>query len=297
MSPHLTSTLGDLNREMSVDSLTIDDLSIEDDDCPPAWRKKSRTPKPRLPPSLLWQIPSDVLKQKEGRKKLSTERYNALGCRVCNKTFHKRDQLLFHMEDHHKDKASLSVSRFPKTFSPSLSRGPSRSPRENTAATRRSSRMLNRSTTYQDDEDIEVLDEMSWSSPSSRSNRAKGSRKKNAVEVVDLDDSDDDDIQEITMELDEDPPRVVQKEDEEILLLEDENVSNLKRKSYSNSGNLKKRKLDKENDVTLDEMIEVKSQSGKSLFVKKSTLSKVLPSYDQKRKVSPVERLLSLSPT
>ena len=48
--------------------MSSDDLNMmyEDEDHAPI-KKKSRRPKPRLPPSLFWYIPTDVLNSKEGR--------------------------------------------------------------------------------------------------------------------------------------------------------------------------------------------------------------------------------------
>ena len=51
---------------MSSDDFNMKD---EDEDYAPV-KKKSRRPKPRLPPSLFWYIPTEVLKSKDGTKKL-----------------------------------------------------------------------------------------------------------------------------------------------------------------------------------------------------------------------------------
>ena len=303
---------------MSSDDLTLENLNMKDDDHAPV-SKKSRSPKARLPPSLLWQIPTEVLKQKDGNKKVGTVRYNTLGCKVCNISFHKKEALSFHMEGYHRNSSAQLRS------SPSVSRVSSRSTPQRVPARRRSNRMMNRSISYNDDDDddIEVLDDFNTSTisersgpsprssrtgPSPRSSRSGGKSRRDMVEVVDLGDSDDDDIQDITMDLAEEPRRSsrikhvssTQRTDEEILLYEDDQVgegSNLKRRSNSphiRSDALKKQRLE-DNTITMEEMIEVKSKSGESLFLKKSTLSKVLPQPEFKSRVSPVERLLRLA--
>ena len=76
-----------------------------------------------------------------------------------------------------------------------------------------------------------------------------------------------------------------------------DDVSKLKRKSEScqkSGDSLKKPKVSEQTDVTVDEeIVEVKNKSGKSLFVKKSTLSKVMSETRLKSGVvSPVARHL-----
>ena len=266
---------------MSLTQITLESLSLEDDDFSPVQRKKPRNPKNRLPASLLWQIPASVLKQKKGRKLWSTDRYNDLGCKGCNISFHKKDQLMFHMEEEHRNKSS-AIRPMSKTSPRSL--------RQNPATVRRSPRVLNRSrgSRCDDDDDIEVLDDLDCSFNSQQSGSSRPRRS--SIEVVDLEDSDeDDDIQEITLDEEEreDPltekVSLIPKEDEEILLVEDDNigdVSKFKRKSESfqqNEDSLKKPKISGQTEVTVgEEIIEVKNKSGKSMFVKKSTLSKVM---------------------
>ena len=285
---------------MSLTEITLETLSLEDDDFSPVQRKKSRNPKNRLPASLLWQIPASVLKQKKGRKLWSTDRYNDLGCKGCNISFHKKDQLRFHMEEEHQNK-SIAIRPSSKTSPRSL--------RQNPATNRRSPRMLNRSRGSKcDDDDIEVLDDLDCSFNSQQSGSSRPRRS--SIEVVDLEDSDEeDDIQEITLveEQREDSlsekVSLIQKQDEEILLVEDDNigeVSKFKRKSeffQQSEDSLKKPKMSGQTDVSLgDEMIEVKNKSGKSMFVKKSTLSKVMSETRLKSGVvSPVARHLSTS--
>ena len=72
-------------------------------------------------------------------------------------------------------------------------------------------------------------------------------------------------------------------QDEELLLAEDDVITkedeNKKRKSLSSlqSPNLKKQKTVTEKSKS-DEMVEVKSASGKSMFVNKATLEKIMAS-------------------
>ena len=271
---------------MSVSQITLETLSLEDDDFSPVQRKKSRNPKSRLPTSLLWQIPASVLKQKRGRKLWSTDRYNDLGCKICNISFHKKDQLSFHLEDEHQNK-SVVVRTSLKT--------PPRSVRQNPSTTRRSPRILNRRSGYQcdeDDDDIEILDDLdsSFSSQHSRSGVSSKPRRSTGtdIEVVDLDESDDEEIMEISQSEAIQNSQVekvssIRKKDEEILLLEDDNIaddskSKRKSESFQQSGDmLKKKRLSGQTEITVDEeIIEVKNKSGRSLFVKKSTLSKVM---------------------
>ena len=176
------------------------------------------------------------------------------------------------MEEEHQNRSTVSRP---------ASRTPPRSVRQTPTTTRRSSRMLNRSRGYQsdDDDDIEVLDDLDCSFNSQQSGSGASPRPRSSgIEVVDLEDSeDDDDIQEITLGQAE-KVSSIQKKDEEILLVEDDDnigdVPNFKRKSESfqqSNDILKKPKV-----TVGEEIIEVKNKSGKSLFVKKSTLSKVM---------------------
>lgn len=188
------------------------------------------------------------------------------------------------MEEEHQNK-SVAIR-------PSSKSSP-RSLRQHPATNRRSPRMLNRSRGYQadDDDDIEVLDDLDCSFNSQQSKSGASSRpRRYSIEVVDLEDSDDDDIQEIcqTEEQREDAlaeeVSLIQKKDEEILLLEDDDnigdVSKFKRKSecfQESEDSLKKPKVSGQTEVTVgEEIIEVKNKSGKSMFVKKSTLSRVM---------------------
>ena len=234
----------------------------------------------------------------------STDRYNDLGCKGCNISFHKKDQLMFHMEEEHQNK---SVA-----FRPS-SRTPPRSLRQKPATARRSPRMLNNSIGSQrigddeDDDDIEVLEDLDCSFISQQSGSGTSSRPRRSrddIEVVELDleDSDSDDIQELSQTQAE-KVSVIQKQDEEILLLEDDNIgesTKFKRKSegfQQSEESLKKTKVSRQTEVTSGgEIIEVKNKSGKSLFVSKSTLSKVMTETRFKSGVvSPVARLLATS--
>ena len=214
------------------------------------------------------------------------------------------------MEEEHQHKSS--ASRPASKTSP-------RSLRQKPVTSRRSPRMLNRSLGYQpeDDDEIEVLDDPDCSFNSQHSGSPASSRsRRSSIEVVDLEDSDDDDdIQEISQAGDVllMEPRegaltgkvsLIQKKDEEILLVEDDDnigdVSKFKRKSESfqqSDDNLKKSKVSGQTEVTVgEEIIEVKNKSGKSLFVKKSTLSKVMSETRLKTgAVSPVASLLATS--
>ena len=158
-----------------------------------------------------------------------------------------------------------------------------------------------------DDDDIEVLEDLDCSFISQQSGSGTSSRPRRSrddIEVVELDleDSDSDDIQEVGPTQAE-QVSLIQKKDEEILLLEDDNIGDVtkfKRKSegFQQSGeSLKKTKVSRHNEVTSGgEIIEVKNKSGKSLFVSKSTLSKVMTETRFKSGVvSPVARLLATS--
>ena len=163
---------------MSVTQITLDTLSLEDDDFSPSQRKKSRNPRSRQPASLLWQIPASVLKQKKGRKLWGTDRYNDLGCKGCNISFHKKDQLRFHMEEQHKHN---SIG-----FRPSSKASP-RSHRQNLATTRRSPRMLNRSINNRgcdEDDDIEVLDDLDCSFISQQSGSGTSPRPRRSNDDI-----------------------------------------------------------------------------------------------------------------
>ena len=191
-------------------------------------------------------------------------------------------------------------------FRPSSKASP-RSHRQNLATTRRSPRMLNRSINNRgcdEDDDIEVLDDLDCSFISQQSGSGTSPRPRRSnddIEVVDLDledSSDSDDILEVSPRAEE--ISLIQKKDEEILLLEDDNigdVSKFKRKSdrfRQSEESLKKPKMSEQTEVTVgEEIIEVKNKSGKSLFVKKSTLSKVMSETRLKSGVvSPVSRML-----
>ena len=207
------------------------------------------------------------------------------------------------MEEEHQNKSI--------PFRPS-SRTTPRSLRQKPATNRRSPRMVNRSRGYQcdDDDDIEVLDDLDCSFNSQQSGSgASATPRRSSIEVVDLEDSDDDDIQEICQTEEHrgdtlaEKVSLIQKKDEEILLVEDDDigeVSKFKRKSecYQQSeDSLKKPKVSGQTEVTVgEEMIEVKNKTGKSLFVKKSTLSKVMSETRLKSGVvSPVSSLLATS--
>ena len=177
--------------------------------------------------------------------------------------------------------------------------------------------MLNRSINNRgcdEDDDIEVLDDLDCSFISQQSGSGTSPRPRRSnddIEVVDLDledSSDSDDILEVSPTEDllliEDSRAeeisLIQKKDEEILLLEDDNISDVskfKRKSdrfRQSEESLKKPKMSEQTEVTVgEEIIEVKNKSGKSLFVKKSTLSKVMSESRLKSGVvSPVSRML-----
>ena len=167
--------------------------------------------------------------------------------------------------------------------------------------------MLNRSFNNRgcdEDDDIEVLDDLDCSFISQQSGSGTSPRPRRSnddIEVVDLDledSSDSDDILEVSPRAEE--ISLIQKKDEEILLLEDDNISDVskfKRKSdrfRQSEESLKKPKMSEQTEVTVgEEIIEVKNKSGKSLFVKKSTLSKVMSESRLKSGVvSPVSRML-----
>ena len=164
--------------------------------------------------------------------------------------------------------------------------------------------MLNRSINNRgcdEDDDIEVLDDLDCSFISQQSGSGTSPRPRRSnddIEVVDLDLEDSSDSDDISPRAEE--VSLIQKKDEEILLLEDDNigdVSKFKRKSdrfRQSEESLKKPKMSEQTEVTVgEEIIEVKNKSGKSLFVKKSTLSKVMSETRLKSGVvSPVSRML-----
>ena len=294
----------------SDDDDQIEMLQVERKDEDPAkmMRSKPRHPKCREKWSLLWFIPSTVLNDrvvtsggKKG-KRFGFDRFNELSCKVCHKSFHSSKILAVHKSEAHGGNANFNST--PRRSFSSYS-----SSSRSTGAVRRSNRRLNNSVNYCDDDDeIEVLDPLAsvQSNPRSRVNKSSSD-----IEVLDIDD-DDDDIREvntsveITPVTDEIPTsftsghvkitRVTEKRDEEILLESDEEgeehgelIVTKRKHSYDNSPSQKRPKVVDLDDEDEDEMVEVKSSSGKSMLVKRSMLNTVMagssPQQSRARKV------------
>lgn len=271
---------------MSIPHVEVPPQS-RDEDVTGAKKSKQRQPKSREKWSLLWFIPPTVLNDREissdGKKgkRHGFDRFNYLSCKVCHTTFHNSQVLSIHKAEAHQ--GSLVPPRISPSPSPS-SRSRSSMASFSGSVRRSSRRSHNNSINYCDDDDIEILDGPSYSH-STRTSRNKTSE----VEEVCIDD--DDSIEEVAVEPDMpimmDTPsieitRVTDNEDE-ILLMDDtpedeedeiEILENNKRKQspHMSQANKKTKAAD---PLEMDDVVEIQSSSGKSMFVKKSLLNKV----------------------
>ena len=306
-----------------------------DENFPVQKRSKQRHPKSRDKWSLLWFIPGTVLNGREessgGKKgkRFGFDRFTALSCKECHVSFHSKETLVIHKSEVHGSQSSTAPV-FPSSQQRARSSPSSRLTRSFTAPSRRSSRRLNTSINYCDDnDDIEILDtDIGSYSPA---NKTKSTRRQNTslnFEVLNLDDDDvseivplepeismvvdddkeeeqDDDITEIATIEPENPPtvgehvkitRVTNKENDEILLNEsdddeDDEICELD----TEDGNKRKRTIIQNISVNKkakedDELVEVKSSSGKTMMVKRSMLEKVIsnsssPLHNRRRKM------------
>ena len=280
---------------MSVSDVEVPPPS-HDEDVMGAKKSKPRQPKSREKWSLLWFIPPTVLNDREvssdGKKgkRHGFDRFNYLSCKVCHTTFHNSKVLSIHKAEAHQG------STVPPRISPSPSSRPRSSMSSFSGSVRRSSRRSH-NINYCDDDDIEILDGPSYSH-STRTSRNKTSE----VEEVCIDDDDDDSIEEVAVDdsIEEvsvepelpimlDTPSIaiarLTDQEDEILLMDDtpedeeddievlETETN-KRKQPSHM--LQTNKKTKTADpLEMDDVVEIQSSSGKSMFVKKSLLNKV----------------------
>ena len=305
-------------------------LEINKSDCDENFaaqkRSKQRQPKSRDKWSLLWFIPGTVLNGREetsgGKKgkRFGFDRFTQLSCKDCHVSFHSKETLVIHKSEIHGSKSSTAPV-FPSSYQRPRSSPSSRLSRSFTAPTRRSSRRMNSSINYNDDnDDIEILDTDIGSYSPANSNKRRSSRKHNTslnFEVLNLDDDDEDDVSEIvpiepeiSMVVDGDKEeeddditelvtvepeipknvskhvkitRLADKENDEVLLNESDDDDEICEIDIED-GNKRKRlpgksssnKKAKEDD--LDELVEVKSSSGKTMKVKRSMLEKVMSS-------------------
>ena len=258
-------------REKTMPNSIVPNLGNEDEAC--QKRIKSRNPKPREKWSRLWQIPSTVLNSKtsSGGKRMGFERFNELSCKKCDLTYHSKTALDIHRHDIHG-----SSSSFP---SPSPSSKPRSSPKQRVVHSeplRRSSRRHNQSINYNED-DIQIIKN------DLKKKELLNTSISSEIEVLSIDDEDDD-IQELDVtvnnssmvdedddiqELDGRNENLVSVDDD-VEVLEIEHIG--KRKPSSDSCSVSKR----QKQDTNEDLIEVKSSSGKSLMVKRSMLNKVM---------------------
>ena len=135
----------------------------QDEDHLAIKKKKARTPKPRDKWSLLWFIPSQVLNSREeesnGRgqvvkkgKRLGFDRFNQLSCKLCRKVFHKFQNFAFHNDDEHDGQTNPA----PLNVRPRVQHQPAVVQRTYSEPVRKSSRVSSKPVSY--DEDIEILE-------------------------------------------------------------------------------------------------------------------------------------------
>ena len=272
---------------MSVTNLEAPPPS-RDEDVVGEKKSRQRQPKSREKWSLLWFIPPSVLNDREisydGKKgkRHGFDRFNSLSCKVCHASFHNSEVLSMHKAEAHQ------ASDVPSRYLPSPSIRSRSSLSSFSGPVRRSSRRsYNNSINYCDDDDIEILDGASHSySTPTRASRNKTSE----IEEVCIDD--DDSIEEVAVEPDipifgsssVQITHVTNKEDEEVLLMDDtpeddDDIEVLESNKRKHSPRVlqenKKSKTSDPLEVDADDVIEIQSSSGKSMFVKKSLLNRV----------------------
>merc|ERR1712098_89062 len=268
MGNHITDL-----REETMPSLVVPNLDNEVQVS--QKRLKSRNPKPREKWSRLWQIPATVLNSKtsSGGKRMGFERFNELSCKKCDFSYHSITALNIHQQDIHGNATASS-------HSPSSKQRQSPSPKPRVSQNvplRRSSRRLNQSINYNEDDIQEIKVDKR---PQSKLNTSLSSD----IEVLSIED--DDEIQElsgssdnsvIVDETDDDDIQEISR-NEEMSIDEDDEIHEIeqvgKRKHPTNPDSASKR----QKQLSNEDLIEVKSSSGKRMMVKRSMLNKVMKS-------------------
>jgi len=242
-------------------------------------------------------------------KRFGFDRFNQLGCKVCRKTFHKYQSLAFHNKDQHSQLNRSSIIRSPSVTVPVK--------KSFSEPVRKSTRVILKPVSYDDEIEILEIDaspKRSKEIDDNKFSKLSLSAKRKIVEEynnepekeikstksikkkskMSMDKTHDDEIEVIDLEDDEPKaikvsnesthvPVDINKKDDEKLLVEDENIDEKggdKKRKESRSlptppsdKRLKASEMEDPNDL-----VEVKSSSGKSMLVKKATLESILAS-------------------
>ena len=148
-------------------------ISTADEDFPAIKKKKSRNPKPRDKWSLLWFIPSQTLNIREDitdsrgtvvrrGKRIGFDSFNSLSCKLCHKSFHKKQALSLHNQGQHNQrnnntKSVTNVSKLSDNASSGVKRKVSEVTKVPFEPARKSSRLSGRKPVNYDD-DIEIIE-------------------------------------------------------------------------------------------------------------------------------------------
>jgi len=242
-------------------------------------------------------------------KRFGFDRFNQLGCKVCRKTFHKYQSLAFHNKDQHSQSNRSSIIRSPSGTAPVK--------KNFSEPVRKSSRVILKPVSYDDEIEILEIDASPKKSKEIDDNKfgklslsakrkiveeynneleekeIKSTKSIKKMKKMPMDKTHDDEIEVI--ELEDDEPKAtkvnnestpvsldINKKDEEKLLVEDENIDekgdDKKRKGSRSLPTLPDKRLKGSEMENPNDLVEVKSSSGKSMFVKKATLESILAS-------------------
>lgn len=137
-----------------------------DEDFPAMKKKKSRNPKPRDKWSVLWFVPTQVLNLREvtgvmGQtikkgKRIGFDTFNQLTCKICRKTFHKYQSLAVHSVTFKHGHVNIASSRCNELIGRSHTVPISMSGKPVTEPSKRSSRLSNKTFAESSDE-VEIL--------------------------------------------------------------------------------------------------------------------------------------------
>jgi len=242
-------------------------------------------------------------------KRFGFDRFNQLGCKVCRRTFHKYQSLAFHNKDQHNTLSNRpSISRSPsvpvkKNFSEPV---------------RKSRRVSLKPVSYDDDIEIleidaspkkskdiddnfgklslsakrKIVEEYNNEPKKEESTKSIKIKKKklnlmgkthdDEIEVIDLEDDDEPKAIKVNIEI---TPVSLNINKNDKFSVDDENIDakecNKKRKQSSCLPILEQqsdKKLKGGKNENTNDLVEVKSSSGKSMLVKKATLESILAS-------------------